>query len=288
MIAQEPHVTPLAVDPLERRPSAAPVAKPAERRTLGSRMVLTAAGLCILAAGLAGGYAISTMEKSLRAADIRIGRVDDWPELKDGVPVLKAAATPAVAAPGAALVAAPATALPAQMSFSAPDLPSPVSLPAPSTAVEANRPPGDIAAPAATLAAAPLREERVSEIAPQPTAEDRTASLELRAQETIAEETSPSVAVPLPPRRPLDTVDPVRPKKIVAAPARQAAVPPGETTLSPPMSITPPQQQREEAPDSDRIDVLGVKVPTLTAAGRKVRDTLGSVGDAIRTLPDRF
>ena len=63
------------------------------------------------------------------------------------------------------------------------------------------------------------------------------------------------------------------PPKAVAA---KVAVPKPSATATTVADATP-------APDSEETDILGVKLPSLAPAGRKLREGVTALGDAVRS-----
>jgi hypothetical protein len=300
----------IAIDQTDVRGPATPVA-PA-KPVFNSRIVLVAGGVVIgiMAIGGTAAAILSnvTLPKSLsglaflpkpdapRRTEIRIGRLPDMPEIRDGVPAVigtKAAPRivetfpPAPAASGpkqVAVIPVPAAALAkaplpnAFTSAAATQLASPmVQVGGPArvdtVALTSSVPPGPSRSlgepsPSASLVAPALEREAPFAFKPVPKPEPvSTASVP-----------AASVFVPLPPPAPARSLartpeaKPEKPAKPAQVAARQTAQP-----------VTPPPADAAPQAADDRMEVLGVKLPN----GSDLKNAVSSIGEALN-LPKAF
>lgn len=271
-------MTTVAVDPIG--PAAA--SKPGRlirksgagrRRPIERGRILAVVGI---GAALVGGFAAANTLLSgfagppPRAAIKITSTAAEWPDLRDGVPALATApATSPSPAPRTEPAPAPAAA-PLRAALDAP-VPPP-AMPAQAAA----KPPAKLLSIETAATVAPSRE--ASPLAPPP----RVAALvKPLASETVrartaaassftsleSEDTTASVAEPV--KAPVAR-EPAKPR------ARTAAVKPARTTAT---TAEPAPAAAAAEADSDETEVLGLKVPTLAATGRKLREVFGG-GDA--------
>ncbi|WP_267354347.1 MULTISPECIES: hypothetical protein [unclassified Methylobacterium] len=266
----------LALDPSDTRDNRNPAAPP--RRALDLRIVLF--GLAGI--GVLGGFGVaaSTLMAGLASPPpmkftAAPGRAQDWPDLKDGLPAL-----------AGTVASAPPEAKPAEPVAQAPRM---ASLP-------------DTFTPAAAPSKAPVA----------PTAKAADASVPPTRRIPTPTQVSPLAAsrqvVPLPPSRTAALQTPrasetVRarvltepaPKPVAAsAPAEKAAKPTPKVVATKP---TPPTKTAEKAKrtaptavaqaepaESEETEVLGIKLPSLAPAGRKLKESVDAIGDAVKSV----
>jgi hypothetical protein len=262
----------LALDPSETRETRNPAAPP--RRASNLRIVLF--GLAGI--GVLGGFGVaaSTLMAGLAApAPIKVtanpGRAADWPDLKDGLPAV--AGTVAVAAPepkpAEPVAQAPRMAsLPESFTPAAAPMKPPAASP-PAKAADAAVPPTrriPTPTPVAPLAAS-------RQVVPLPPS--RTAALQApRASETV---------------RAHAVVEPA-PKPVAAAPEKTAKPAPKAIAAKPAPTKTADKTKHTatvasaEPADSEETEVLGIKLPSLAPAGRKLKESVDALGDAVKSV----
>ena len=299
----------IAIDQTDIRAPAVAAAAPA-RKAFGSRTALVVGGV-VLGIAAIGGTAVAivshlTLPNSLsglaflpkpeapRRSEIRMGRLPDMPEIRDGVPAVigtKAApriveTSPVTAASGprqVAVIPVPASTLAkaplpnAFTSAAATQLATPmVQVDGPArvdtVALTSSVPPGPSRSlgepsPSASLVAPAPAREAPFKPAPKPEPVS-TASVPVA-----------SAFVPLPPPAParsLARAPEARPEK----PAR----PPQVAARQPAQPVTPPPADAAATPAADeRMEVLGVKLPN----GSDLKNAVSSIGEALN-LPKAF
>ncbi|WP_279600326.1 hypothetical protein [Methylobacterium sp. J-077] len=280
----------LALDPSDTRPHRSPEARPGRKSNL--RLVLV--GLVGAGAVAGFGVAASTLMAGLAAPTpvkrAPMSRAADWPELKDGLPAVAgvAPAAPVAAKPAepekpalrmAALpeALAPAAASPA-VSASAKALPVAGPTPARSVAVP-EAPTQRIPTPTPVMPIAAARQV----VMPLPPT--RTAALQPpRASETVR---ARDVVVPaaVPAAKPVATTPaaapPERPaRKAVAATKPPVAKKTADTAKPGAAAATVAQAE----PADEETEVLGIKLPSLAPAGRKLKESVDALGDAVKKV----
>ncbi|GJE44902.1 hypothetical protein AEGHOMDF_4094 [Methylobacterium soli] len=305
---------PIAIDPSETRTETKPGKAPIGRLVLlGGLGMLGIVGLSVTANALLSGLAgPPPMPVSLSRS------AANWPELKDGVPDLvnrgpaKPIALPAAdSAPLAKVASAdpdvPLVMTPATDSALRPSLAPASDMPAakgPDPKIpEASIPEGKAsdtknstakspaAAPAAAKVSAvpapprrppmienaavigPSREAPV--LAPTKTA---VAVAPLRT-ETVRARSADSAFAALPPTK--AAAEPAKPAKAAAAKAKSDPKP------KPAVAQAAPAQAVAEA-EPETTEVFGLKLPSLAPAGRKIRESVEALGDAVRGIPEKF
>ena len=276
----------LTLDPSDTRPARAPAPVPARMSRL--RVALFA----LVGASALGGFGVaaSTIMAGLAApAPVKRAspsRAADWPDLKDGLPTLAGTApvTPAPAQ-GRAEPETPALRMAA--------LPDPVAaLPTPAKGQ---------AAPARTAAVA----ERPAE--PAPTQE--SPAKRIPTPTPVALIGPARQAVPVPPARaaalqPPKASETVR-ARTVSEPASVPAAPAAVSVATPaaipekadkparkvaavrkpaPAAAAPTSVAAAEAPEAEETEVLGIKLPSLAPAGRKLKEGVDALGEAVRNV----
>jgi hypothetical protein len=282
----------LAIDPTDIRTSTTPgeTAKP----VLSRKTLLIASGVTLGMAAIGGaaalvssinlpsnlsGLAFLPTPEAPRRSEIRIGRLPDMPEIRDGVPAVvgtrpvRVVGHPGTGEPAnlgpkpvAAAIVPAATLPPASLptTFTGPGAPLLVSAVADTPAA-----PPALVPPPELRPAAPAPVARVAPpAAPEPAS---TASV--------------SEAVPLPPPAPVRTLaarppeakpeKPVRPAQLAARPAPSPAAAPAP---APAGSVAPPAP-----PPEDRVEILGVKLPN----GSDLKNAVSSIGEVLN-LPKAF
>ena len=306
------------LDTSERRsPRAAAV--PKGKRSVVRLLLASAAG----AAALTGfAVAASSVMAGLvqptpvlrKPAIADAGLASSWPDFKDGLPVkagepvkiteTKPEAPKAPAGPRMAAF----TSDPKAFAEDVPRLPQAAPKPAPVTerptpvAPTARIPvPTKVAvleAPLATQIVGPAR--TVATLAPR-SSESIRARDEAVTDEEPAKPREAAVVKPTHPAHIAATPSPAKPKPIVATakpapePAKIATAKP--TPVKPAVSPAPAKvatakpasakasvtQTAAAEPDSDETEILGVKLPSLAPAGRKIKDSVSALGDAVRS-----
>ncbi|WP_156375764.1 hypothetical protein [Methylobacterium sp. Leaf125] len=339
----------VTIDPSETRRPAPPAPRPSRANL--RLVLLSGAGLL----GLAGftAFAFATLGSlagpqfarptlaTASATPASLGRnASEWPDLRDGVPVLAPAQPkPVAAVPDQPAAAPKAALLPAAI---APPT-APVAEVKPSQAKPADAKPVDATSlqakslepksweskPAGvTLAEARPPEQRVSEALPveKPTAAPvatkparlppienaavlppaRPASL-VPATRTAAliaplpNETTRSratngtftaLAPEGPKHNPVAKTPETRAsvdKPVVVKPVATKPVVAKAASAKPAKPETAPAPQVAQAePEPEQTEFLGVKVPSLAPAGRKIAESVEALGNAVRNLPDHF
>jgi hypothetical protein len=279
-------------------------------------ILLGLGGACVAASFAAGAFVLARLPEE-PVPNVTFTRIEDWPEIKDGVPAL--APRKAVQADQAASAAPPLKTVP----------PAPVKAePAPpAEPILAARPPEPEAVAGLELRGAPATEpdDRSADRLASPTSEPpatsasappvpiepaqapgRTAEAAKAAMEgSVAAvaaipatpvatpqappDAAPSSAAPAAakagkararPRTPQTRAAEARPKP----PAKSAkAKPRAEKVASAPRapveaSPAAPPPAAPAAEDDDRVHVLGLSLPNLLPSGRKIREAIGSLG----------
>ena len=200
--------------------------------------------------------------------------VAEWPDLRDGVPALArpADAKPRLAEPAVAPAPAPAPASLRAALDPAPD-PAPVAPPpAPGAKASGRMLPREsvrLVAPqgeAASVVSAPRGVALLRPLASE-TVKARTAAASTFTA-LAPEDTTASVAEP--------AREPVTPREVVKPRVKAASVKPARAAAT---EAPAPAASAVADTDSDETEVLGVKIPSLAATGRKLREALGG-GDS--------
>lgn len=287
-------------------------------RTAAPRNILRPLVLSAIGAGALAGFAVvaSSVIGDLVAAPVRPGAMlaaaapvidgglaSKWPDLKDGLPAV-AGAAPATkvvvseSAPRAepvrmAALAPPTVGIP-DVQAKAPAPPPVAARPVPPTQriptpteVSVNPPPpaAKVIVPSRVAALLPPGQTvRAEDEAPVPTHHE--AAVEKRPQShpaavataaPAAEKPRKAAAKPAPEAHKVADAKANPPKAVApkAVPAKVAAPKPSATTTTV-AAATP-------APDPEETDILGVKLPSLAPAGRKLREGVTALGDAVRS-----
>lgn len=270
----------LSLDPSDTRPHRSPEARPGRKPSL--RLAL--AGLVGVSAIAGFGVAASTLMSGLAAPSpvkrASLSRAADWPELKDGLPAV------AGLAPAAPVAVKPQEPEPQTLRMAAlPDtlaaLPAP-SVPAPAKA--APPPVKSVAVPDAPtkriptpIPVTPITAAR-QVVVPLPPS--RVAALQPpRASETVrARDIAAPAATPAP--KPVAAAPEKPAHKVVAARKPPTAGKAADSAKSNGATATVAQA---EAPDEE-TEVLGIKLPSLAPAGRKLKESVEALGDAVKKV----
>ncbi|SDA22177.1 hypothetical protein SAMN02799622_02866 [Methylobacterium sp. UNC378MF] len=289
----------LNLDASETRPNRMPAAKSGSSMNL--KVVLF--GLVGASALVGFGVAASTVLAGLAApAPVKIvssGKAADWPELKDGLPVI-AGSVPAAPAPPKP--AQPET--PALRMASLPEAFTPIAAPAETTAA-----PKPVASKPAKVSAAPVPPtQRIpvpTSVTPVATTREvaplvptRTAALQTpRASETVRARELVDAAMPSPASDKPARVEKVersekaerseksgRTEKAASktAATRKAAAP--ARAIDKPKGATPATVAQAEPAEAEDTEVLGIKIPSLAPAGRKLKESVDALGDAVKNV----
>ncbi|WP_375462345.1 hypothetical protein [uncultured Methylobacterium sp.] len=288
----------LALDPSETRVPA----EAAPRRRVGRIVVLGLLGLAGTGAfAVAASTVLSGLAGPQRApAAIRQGAAD-WPDLKDGLPALATGSVPAAVPAVREIVTAPAeparlVAIPARadaVPWIDPDTrraEGPAEAGHPTTAAAAK--PGAVRSKDADLNAEP---EVSAQRPPRPmpsivhvpvigpsrqatlVAPVRAAALAPLPAETVrARTTDPTFAAP-----------PAEPARVKPRAEAQAKRSPAEKPVAARTAAAETKAAPAETADED-AEVFGLKIPSLAPAGRKIRESVEALGDAVKSLPDHF
>lgn len=311
----------LALDPTETRRPRQAAAAPAAG--LGRIAIVSALGLAGLGAFAGATSLMSGLVAPKPAAAVAVARQSaaDWPDLKDGLPALAGSAPARIALPPAEppaaepprpLAAAP-EARPAVPPSAEPQpampRPAPVQAvaraatpPAPPAAVASARPP----APAienAPVVGPPARQASV--LPPSRT----VATLPARPAETVRARTASTTFAALPPE---PAVKPEAVKPEAAAPALDQTAAPATPEAKPAARGEKPEAKPEARPkpkpaqarkpaaaptavaaatvpeEPEETEVFGIRMPTLAATGRKLGAGVEALGEAVKSLPDKF
>lgn len=284
----------VTIDPSETRRTAPPAPRPSRGRLrlvlLSGLGVLGLTGFAALASSVLGGLAGPQFVRPTIKTAALTQTASDWPDLRDGIPALapvRAASRGWEPAPASAVPAAP------------PALPAPVveRTPAPAIAtatIPATRP--EPKPPEAPVAQKPARLPPIENAAVLPPARPaslipatRTAALVAPSPaETTRSRATGGTFAALPPeaeapkrKAPAPAVQTPKP---VAHVAKPAATKPATPKVA---SAAAPEPQAAEA-EPEHTEVFGLKVPSLAPAGRKLAEGVEALGNAVKSLPDRF
>lgn len=272
----------LALDPSETRENRISAASP--RRAVNLRVVLFG----LAGFGVLGGFGVaaSTLMAGLAAPPpMKIttapGRAEDWPDLKDGLPAVAGTVAAAASETKPAEPAAPAprmASLPETFTPAAATRSPAASKPA--KAADATVPPArriPTPTPVAPLAAA-------RQVVPLPPS--RTAALQApRPSETVRAHVAHAPAEPA--AKPVAAAAPEKTAK-PAPKAVAAKTPPTKTapvkTAEKAKRTAPTAVAQAEAAEPEETEVLGIKLPSLAPAGRKLKESVDALGDAVKSV----
>lgn len=281
----------LALDASETR---ATQSLPVRRgRVSGLRIVLFG----VAGAGALGGFAFaaSSLMAGLAAPAptkfVASNRAAEWPDLKDGLPALAGSGSSAPQPVQPAQAAKPAdAALPVVRMAGLPDTatafaprvkdvaptPPPVQAAAPAQSPTRRIPVPTPVTPVAT----------VKQVVPLPPT--RTVALQApRAAETVhARETAQTVATPKPVTAPKPVI---APKPVAATPSAgqpQKTEKPAHKALA---ANKGPDKAKgttavAQADTPEETEVLGIKLPSLAPAGRKLKESVDALGEAVKSV----
>ncbi|GEP02995.1 hypothetical protein [Methylobacterium oxalidis] len=298
----------VSIDPSEARTAAVSGdAEPSRQAATTSRPALGGKLRIVLLGGLAlgGVAAFSSASMSFLGGlagpppkPIAINRsAADWPDLRDGVPAL---ATGSVARE-AAVVTQPAE---------TPALPLPEPVAPLRAALDAQAQPSEIAAPAPQpVPARPAAEkvpakrapmiENVATVAPAREAVVVSAvktahALSPARSQTVKARTADVAFAALPPEPAKETAKEAAKEAFKDAP-KEAAKPRSKTAAAKPpaarkteVASAEPAPTAAAADEPETTEVFGLKVPSLAPAGRKLRESVEALGEAVKGLPEKF
>ncbi len=245
---------------------------------LGCVGALAGAGYLVLSGpSFLAGFAFSPGPGTPKREAIRMGRVPDMPEIRNGVPEL-------VARPPIRVIQAAAS--PAATSLPEPEsLRGPAVAPASRDASLQAEPVSTASLPATGLVTAASARTSATLLSEAPSVPVPAALVPRPAEATPL---SGRGAVPLPPPAPRMPL-----AKVAAAPSgRPERTASAGAVIPAPQKVTRTQvaDARPVAPESDddHVNVFGLEVPTIGSTGRKLRDAVGALGDAFVSLPGKF
>ncbi|MCJ2135424.1 hypothetical protein MKK69_15420 [Methylobacterium sp. J-026] len=274
----------LALDPSETRETRYPVAPPRRGRDL--RVLLF--GLAGL--GVLGGFGVaaSTLMAGLAApAPVKVattvaagGRAADWPDLKDGLPAMAGAvgAKPADTQPAAPVAQAPRMASLSDgfTPAAAPIAPSPRAKAADVAELPTRRipTPTPVMPVAASRQVVPLPPARTAALLPPRPAET------VRAR-ALVEPAAPPAPKPVAAAAPAATPEkPAKPAPKIVAAKPSPPVKTAEKAKRP----APATVAQAEAAEPEETEVLGIKLPSLAPAGRKLKESVDALGEAVKSV----
>jgi len=298
----------LSLDMSERR-TARPAAAPQGKRSLARPLLLSATGAALLsgfavAASSVMAGLVTPAPRLTQPPAIGQGLASSWPDLKDGLPAR--AGEPVKITESKAEAPKPAPG-PRMASFSAdpkafdggtPTLPAPqpkpvAERPAPVKPTERIPVPTEVAVQASPPAARIVTPNRsVAALAPRPSETVRARDEAVPVAEAPAKVAPPkpvAVATPVPAKpkpAPVATAKPVpEPVKAAKAETPKPAVKAAAAKPAPAPAMAKPAvtQTASAEADSDETEILGVKLPSLAPTGRKIKDSVSALGDAVRS-----
>lgn len=293
--------TRLILDPHEIHGRRAPTRRPARPARRSRVRVAGGAMLCLVAVAGISWATLSFMAAEPgrpRRGGMVTGSVD-YPDLKDGVPALVAprgqvrvVGVPSSASPAqevAAMTASPVDSSAMASLAGGGTLPRPTIAPTGTPVQAAVRP-----VPVATQPQVPPRADTPRSASAPASA---SAPISVSAPATVAPTTVASVA----PSIPAATAPLPTPRPAAVTPTRSAARPetrPADQPRGGAQAVTLPPQRASatrlgartepmpEAPaiEDDHINVFGLAVPTIGATGRRIREGVEALGDAVGRL----
>ncbi|MBN4093312.1 MULTISPECIES: hypothetical protein [Methylobacterium] len=305
----------LNLDPSETRPDRTPSAKPGPSLNLKVVLFSVAGASALVGFGVAASTVMAGLAAPTPVKIIASRQAADWPELKDGLPAIKgsvqAAAAPAQPAkpetPALRMVSLPEAfaAITPAPTPPAPDAPRPaaprpakvaaapvaptqrIPVPTPVTPVAAAREvaplaPGRTAALQTPRASETVRaRELVEPAAPKPVAEstERAEKAERPEKKERAEKTERSGKSERTERA--EKIE--RPEKPVPKAATRQTPAPTRTADKAKGAATATVAQAEPA-EAEDTEVLGIKLPSLAPAGRKLKESVDALGDAVKNV----
>lgn len=261
---------------------------------IGAVCAAALSGFAVAASSVVAG--LLPAPKLTRAPAIGQGLAASWPDLKDGLPARAGEPITITESKAEAPKAAPA---PRMAAFSAdpksfdagtPTLPTPeakpqpvAARPAPVKPTERIPVPTEVAAidaiPAARIVT-PVR--TVAALPPRPSETVRARDEAVRVAEEPAKVAPPkpvAVATPVPAKpkpAPVATAKPApEPAKVAKAETPKPAV--RQAAAKPALTQTASAESEPE-----ETEILGVKLPSLAPTGRKIKDGVSALGDAVR------
>ncbi|MCJ2025672.1 hypothetical protein [Methylobacterium sp. J-067] len=296
----------LSLDTSERRTARA-AAVPQGQRSLARPLLLSVAGAAVLSAFAVAASSVmaglvTPIPRLTQPPAIGQGLASSWPDLKDGLParagepvkITESKAEAPKAAPGPRMAAFSTD--PQAFDGGTPTLPTPqpkpvAQRPAPvkpteripvptEVAVQANVPAARIVTPSRTVAA----------LAPRPseTVRARDEAVQVAEEPPKAAPPKPvAVATPAPAKpkpAPVATAKPTHePVKAAKAETPKPTVKAAAAKPAPAIAKPAVTQTASAEADSDETEILGVKLPSLAPTGRKIKDSVSALGDAVRS-----
>ncbi|KQS54952.1 hypothetical protein ASG32_14085 [Methylobacterium sp. Leaf361] len=303
----------LNLDPSETRPDRTPSAKTGPSLNLKVALFSVAGASALVGFGVAASTVMAGLAAPTPVKIVASRQAADWPELKDGLPAIKgsvqAAAAPAQPAkpetPALRMVSLPEAFAAITPTPPAPDAPRPaapqpakvaaapvaptqrIPVPTPVTPVAAARE----VAPLAPVRTAALQTPRASETvrarelvepaAPKPVAEstERAEKAERPEKKERAEKTERSGKSERTERA--EKIE--RPEKPAPKAATRQTPAPTRTADKAKGAANATVAQAEPA-EAEDTEVLGIKLPSLAPAGRKLKESVDALGDAVKNV----
>ncbi|WP_132252360.1 hypothetical protein [Methylobacterium segetis] len=281
----------VSIDPSETRdtrPSAKVRSAPRSKfrvALLGGLAIGAVAAFSAASMSLLGGLAASPKPAGVKQI------AANWPDLKDGVPALVTGSLSVEPAPVSTPVvptAAPETPMPLRAAIDAeakPIEPQAAPQPAPTAPKTASAPAKR--APMIEYAAtvAPVREAAL--LAPPA----RTAHVVAPSKNETVKARTADVAFAALPAAPAREAAPETPKDVAKEAAKPrlkvaAPKPPAPKRSEVASAEAAPAPTAAEEPET--TEVFGMKVPSLAPAGRKIRESVEALGEAVKGLPEKF
>ncbi len=293
----------LNLDPSETRPDRTPSAKPGPSLNLKVALFSVAGASALVGFGVAASTVMAGLAAPTPVKIVASRQAADWPELKDGLPAIKGSVQ-AAAAP--AQPAKPET--PALRMVSLPEAFAAIT-PAPKAPAPAPQPAKVAAAPVAPTQRIPVPTPVTPVAAARevaPLAPVRTAALQTpRASETVRARELVEPAAPKPVAESTERAEKAerpekkersgksdrteraekieRPEKPVPKAATRQTPAPTRTADKAKGAATATVAQAEPA-EAEDTEVLGIKLPSLAPAGRKLKESVDALGDAVKNV----
>lgn len=298
----------LSLDTSERR-TARVAAAPQGKRSLARPLLLSVAGAALLsgfavAASSVMAGLVTPIPRLTQPPAIGQGLASSWPDLKDGLParagepvkITESQVETPKAAPGPRMASFSAD--PKAFDGGTPTLPTPqpkpvAQRPAPVKPTERIPVPTEVAVQASVPAARIVTPSRtVAALAPRPSETVRARDEAVQVAEEPAKVAPPkpvAVATPAPAKpkpAPVATAKPtLEPVKAAKAETPKPTVKAAAAKPAPAPAVAKPAvtQTASAEADSDETEILGVKLPSLAPTGRKIKDSVSALGDAVRS-----
>lgn len=283
----------ITLDPSETRPR--PVRAPRKATAMRIACLSAAAVVGLGGFGYAASHVLGGLAGPQKVAPSARRNAADWPDLKDGVPVLATGTlSPAPIAAASPSVVPPVPS--GSNAASADQTPRMAALPPAGEPSSLHTQPSPSEKPSRKAAEAPPRRlpaiENAAVLPPNRQAvivapPARTvATIVPKPAETIRAKSAGTAFAALPPEpaKPESSKsDAVRPEGAKAESTRPDAAKPKKVaaTKKPPVNQT---ASAAPEPESEETEVFGIKMPSLAPAGRKLREGVEALGDAVKNL----